>query len=209
MWNAYCVGPGLSGLCLCSGALTDFSTLLCAVEDTKRNAEKRYEVSTMLCAPDHDTSAWLIIWRSHGGEWAGWIVVVDADLFTESFLFLVCFLVFCLPQWLHAEPYLWRKDLCVHYGFLFGHPTVKSPFCRYVEERKIGWPEHSWAAGLEVGYCHNRSCLQLGSPVLIFAVTVSVQQQKNCKVSSLWKVNGLDLTILFYAPLPPPPASSW
>lgn len=93
-----------------------------------------------------------VCWVEGGGR-CRVIYRKSSFLFTEIFL-----LFFFLPQWLHAEPSLWRKDLCVSVWISFRTCHSQMFFLQVNKLPKKGRfaePEHSLAAGLEAGYCHN------------------------------------------------------
>lgn len=99
--------------------------------------------------------------------------------------------------------FVMERSLCLGMSFFLDILLSRVLFA------KIGWRKEDWLTraflGSRVRCGRTESCLQLGSPILSFAVTVSAQQQKKLQgITSL--ESGLYLTILFYTtPLPPPP----
>lgn len=123
--------------------------------------------------------------------------MVDADLFTESFLIpsvLFPALVTACRTFFMME----RSSCLVGLGFFLDIPQSRVLFAKKLP-KKGGFADGSilWQQGWRQVVATVGSCLQLGSQILSFAGIVSVWHQKNCKASPLWRVNGLDLTIYF------------
>lgn len=158
------VGPGLSRFCPCMAALSDFSTLPCTVEDTKRNAAKTCEITSVSITFVRCSWLWHLGWiccltldnsSLQQGECAGWEVVVGADLFTESF----CIPSVFFPALVAACETLFVMERSLSLVGLVSFWTSHSHMSflqTAAKGRRSCWPEHSLAAGLESGYCHNR-----------------------------------------------------